>query len=408
MKNWLDKYNDEIPSAQKGKTITVDSKNDPRYKAYRDSLALYKTSLKNLNAEKTKSKATSKKLGFIPFDEFKTFLPNSNLEYNDINMYPGPADDYKNNTIGKSNKVDKNKLNKLIKNNIKPVGFDVNEWKGQHSLEPTINYSTVYKKPQQPVIVKEQERPNTYQDSLIAYNRDNNFDREFKELVKKAKTQEEINIGKSKLEKKYPRNNVKPIIDRTLKESPTIAVNPYTGYKAKDTEVYKKPIGNNKPAIKPSAINLGKLTPIGLQNTNQEIQADIPEMHQQARIPKYYNVTDNNNQKFGGSDSTYKVENLDELRELPTELWDRKITPQFQNGGIIKDNNGYWNPDNWGKQVEIGSPNITMMGVNQTLIGESKETGEKKLMVPGKNYKFAHTKNVIETPVSKNWLNKYQ
>ena len=41
MKGWLDKYSEEIPKAQKGKTITVDSKNDPRYKAYQDSLSLY-------------------------------------------------------------------------------------------------------------------------------------------------------------------------------------------------------------------------------------------------------------------------------------------------------------------------------------------------------------------------------
>ena len=44
---------------------------------------------------------------------------------------------------------------------------------------------------------------------------------------------------------------------------------------------------------------------------------------------------------------------------------------QKKNGGVIKDNDGYWNPDNWGKVVEIDSNDITMKGVNQPLLGKS-------------------------------------
>jgi len=79
---------------------------------------------------------------------------------------------------------------------------------------------------------------------------------------------------------------------------------------------------------------------------------------------------------------------------------------QKKEGGVVKDDNGYWNPDNWGKVVEIGSPNITMQDVYEPLIGESKQTGEKKLMLPGKNYKFANTKQVIERPIGKNGVNQ--
>ena len=78
-----------------------------------------------------------------------------------------------------------------------------------------------------------------------------------------------------------------------------------------------------------------------------------------------------------------------------------------KNGGIIKDDNGYWNPKNWGKTVEINSPDITMEGVNQPLLGTSKQTGEKRIMFPGENHKFANTKQVIETPLKGKWLNKY-
>jgi hypothetical protein len=81
-------------------------------------------------------------------------------------------------------------------------------------------------------------------------------------------------------------------------------------------------------------------------------------------------------------------------------------TPQFQKGGIIKDNNGYWNPDNWGKPVEIDSNQITMKGVNQPLLGIS-DTGDTKLMKPGKNYKFKG-KKVTEFPMAKNGLRQEQ
>jgi hypothetical protein len=63
----------------------------------------------------------------------------------------------------------------------------------------------------------------------------------------------------------------------------------------------------------------------------------------------------------------------------------------------VKDNRGYWNPENWGKVVEIDSNNITMKGVNQPLIGVSDE-GDVQYMEPGKDYKFKG-KKVKEYPV---------
>ena len=62
------------------KPIYVESENDSRYKAYNDSLSLYKTSLKNMWAEKNRSKSKVTKKGFIPFDEFNTFVPGSNFK----------------------------------------------------------------------------------------------------------------------------------------------------------------------------------------------------------------------------------------------------------------------------------------------------------------------------------------
>jgi hypothetical protein len=72
-------------------------------------------------------------------------------------------------------------------------------------------------------------------------------------------------------------------------------------------------------------------------------------------------------------------------------------TIKQKDGGVVKDNRGYWNPDNWGKVVEIDSNDITMKGVNQPLIGVSDE-GDVKYMEPGKDYKFKG-KKVKEYPV---------
>ena len=88
-------------------------------------------------------------------------------------------------------------------------------------------------------------------------------------------------------------------------------------------------------------------------------------------------------------------------------LQNQQPVQKQRNGGITKDNLGYWNPDNWGKPVEIDSNDITMEGVYEPLLGIS-DTGDTKLMQPGKNYKF-NGKKVTEFPVAQtgiNWLEK--
>jgi peptidoglycan hydrolase-like protein with peptidoglycan-binding domain len=75
-----------------------------------------------------------------------------------------------------------------------------------------------------------------------------------------------------------------------------------------------------------------------------------------------------------------------------------------KNGGIIEDDMGYWNPDNHGKPVRVNSNVITMEGVYEPLLGIS-DTGDTKLMEPGKNYKFKG-KKVTEFPVAKLGINQ--
>lgn len=96
------------------------------------------------------------------------------------------------------------------------------------------------------------------------------------------------------------------------------------------------------------------------------------------------------------------IDEMKKIQDTPIDWakgWKKLKEPFQKNGGITKDDNGYWNPDNWGKPVEIGSNDITMQGVDQDLIGVSDE-GDVQYMTPGNDYKFKG-KKVIEYPVAK-------
>ena len=77
---------------------------------------------------------------------------------------------------------------------------------------------------------------------------------------------------------------------------------------------------------------------------------------------------------------------------------------QQKDGGVIKDDRGQW--DHPGEITEIGSNEITMEGVPYDVLGVS-DTGDTKLMKPGKNYKFKG-KKVTEYPMAKNGLRQEQ
>ena len=80
------------------------------------------------------------------------------------------------------------------------------------------------------------------------------------------------------------------------------------------------------------------------------------------------------------------------------------LIKEFKEGGVIKDDRGQWAYP--GEITEIGSPYITMKGVPYDVLGIS-DTGDTKLMKPGKNYKFKG-KKVTEYPMAKNGLRQEQ
>ena len=94
---------------------------------------------------------------------------------------------------------------------------------------------------------------------------------------------------------------------------------------------------------------------------------------------------------------------IDEGRILQKDwLQGYKEVPKQEDGGIIKDDRGQW--DHPGEITEINSNDITMEGVPYDVLGVS-DTGDTKLMKPGKNYKFKG-KKVTEYPMAKNGVNQ--
>lgn len=83
---------------------------------------------------------------------------------------------------------------------------------------------------------------------------------------------------------------------------------------------------------------------------------------------------------------------------IPSEdSYAKKTLASAQDGNVIKDNLGQWAHP--GEITEINSNDITMQGVLYPVLGIS-DTGDTKLMQPGKDYKFKG-KKVTEYPLAK-------
>lgn len=79
-----------------------------------------------------------------------------------------------------------------------------------------------------------------------------------------------------------------------------------------------------------------------------------------------------------------------------------QLEQKEKGGKIKKDDMGYWNPENWGEPVEIGSNEITMEGVYEPLLGIS-DTGDVQMMYPGEDYTF-DGESVTEYPIAKSGM----
>jgi hypothetical protein len=86
------------------------------------------------------------------------------------------------------------------------------------------------------------------------------------------------------------------------------------------------------------------------------------------------------------------------MAKMQADLKNLENYPKYKKGGVIKDDRGQW--EHPGEITEIGINQITMQGVPYDVLGIS-DTGDTKLMKPGKDYKFKG-KKVTEFPMAKN------
>ena len=150
---------------------------------------------------------------------------------------------------------------------------------------------------------------------------------------------------------------------------------------------------NEKLQKKPSIVNTDEI--YNNYHNRQQKETDLEINKIKSEFPQFSFVPNQIMYDKGFTDSLY--DNPYSL-EGEAQYYQNTGERSFQKGGIIKDNNGYWNPENWGQQVEISSPSITMKGVNQPLWGLA-DTGELKFMMPEQDYYFKNATKVVETPI---------
>lgn len=280
-----------------------------------------------------------------------------------------------------------------------------------------------------PIYVTDKNDPIyvAYQDSLRLYNLTNNIKNETKE-AKNLKVEAKDVESLYRLNEGFKNNEPIEIIKRHVNGEDRV------------TGIHKEPtqpilLEQQEPRPKVQGLNTNT-TPAGIKTQQELPQGEELPQRTYAQIPTSYDVSsqrynmqgenpyynfnaekadyetalraklaaENYNAEieriYGNEEALKNPKAVERLNQLRQEV---KITPNYQNGGeIIKDNNGYWNPNNWGKTVQIDGGDITMKGVHQILEGYSPETGERKLMIPNFDYKFSGAKRVIETPLKDN------
>jgi hypothetical protein len=462
MKNWLDKYSDNVPQAQKGKTIYVESKNDPRYKAYQDSLSLYEGS-KNIskmihdspvktrwidNKEEVPSKYVKKIINTKKYSQLTKEEKEKVDEWNKTSINPNIRP-YKYETYGVNS----------------PVGR-IDKWFGQDEVtkeRKTVSYgqpNPFYKKPQQQVIVKDQNAPQ-YK-TIHTGEGEGRF-----EPIQRPKLQAIQNnlqlqgVVSPNIELNTDMSGLRP--EARMPKSYNVNSQRQNMSGSSDYYDYNQEGVDFETALRAAeaaeAYNQSIQTRYG-NSKNPKAQERLKQLRQDLEvIPNYKNggwlnsynndisqaqngiegtmagLTDrgfNSNGAWGGqfqmggsipgsvgftyartkgipSEGPYakktmpSAQNGQEMRYYQNGLdWQPKTISK--DGSVIKDDRGQW--DHPGEITEIGSNQITMEGVPYDVLGVS-DTGDTKLMKPGKNYKFKG-KKVTEFPMAKNGLRQEQ
>ena len=148
-------------------------------------------------------------------------------------------------------------------------------------------------------------------------------------------------------------------------------------------------------------------TPIDVvKKPKQPVRYEVPKVEVKPQVKGkkrfFYNDNEVDEATFNSIVPKKGMQNGGEMKYYQEGL-DFKPKSISKDGSVIKDDRGQWAHP--GEITEIGSNQITMKGVDYPVLGIS-DTGDTKLMQPGKNYKFKGNK-VTEYPQG-GWLNKYK
>ena len=82
---------------------------------------------------------------------------------------------------------------------------------------------------------------------------------------------------------------------------------------------------------------------------------------------------------------------------------------KYNVGGIIQDDNGYWNPDNRGKAVEIQGNKMATHGYGNIPLYVVPDKGNPRLVKANTGIQtFPGATKFTEYPVTNNWLDRYK
>lgn len=143
------------------------------------------------------------------------------------------------------------------------------------------------------------------------------------------------------------------------------------------------------PVTKPF-INMPVLNKIFKTTKKENTPGNNPELTEDEKFFYMWNSPNKLRTGQAVGDSNYVKNNLKYLEDVGI---------QFQSGGVTelgyKDNSPYRNAP----YLDINSPNITMKGVSQPLMGIA-DTGQRQMMYPGRDYNFPGANKVREIPVN--------
>lgn len=376
-------------------TIEVENINDPRLRAYNDSLTLWKNS-QALTKKYKKSWGETDHIHIVPLSEIdkKNYQKSISKQ-----VYRADNPKLRNKTFINDGDISVLQYNK----NIAPVAYLSNHptelWeptqlnkdeiqRRSYYSGNTLPFFPVYKKPVQPVVYK---KPESF------LTKTPNVTKEKQQVIPKP-LQPVLNPSEIAVPKMNPigdwnaiwadeRGNQQQMSFENeqdylnfLNKQKHYDIQREGQYGVPGKEGYRKEVLLRRPPI----MELGGSLPGAVGFTYTRTSGAAPSNG------KYAKKTTASAQN--GAEMKYYQEGLD-------------FKPKtISQDGVAIDPEGYWNPENWGNPVIIPSNVITMKGVDQPLIGIS-DTGEVQYMEPGEDYEF-NGEYVTEYPVAKNGINQ--